>query len=397
MENRLIVLALGTFAIGTDSFVVAGILPDVARSLGIGIGAAGQLITVYAAAYAVLTPIMAALTARWPRRRVLLCGLVVFVFGNLATALSPGLALVLASRAVAGLGAAMFTPAASASAAALVPPERRGRALAMVIAGLSAATALGAPTGTVIGTLGSWRLTMWFVAALGALAALGVAALLPRIPGPPPLGLRARLAPLGDARVAATLATTLLVFGGLFFVYSYINLVLDRATGGDGTVLAALLAVWGVAATIGNLVSGRLTDRFGNRPVINGAIVILAADFVLLPWAGATLHGAVIVLVVWGLCGWGLLAPQQHRLIAIAPAIAPIVLALSGAAVYAGAAAASAIGAIALRALDAHRLGLFSAAVILAGLIAAETAQALIRRRRSGTASAAVSQVAARN
>src|SRR6266851_535472 len=192
MENRLIVLALGTFAIGTDSFVVAGILPDVARSLGIGIGAAGQLITVYAAAYAVLTPIMAALTARWPRRRVLLCGLVVFVFGNLATALSPGLALVLASRAVAGLGAAMFTPAASASAAALVPPERRGRALAMVIAGLSAATALGAPTGTVIGTLGSWRLTMWFVAALGALAALGVAALLPRIPGPPPRGRRRR-------------------------------------------------------------------------------------------------------------------------------------------------------------------------------------------------------------
>ena len=382
MNNRLLLLTVGTFAIGTDAYVVAGILPHVARWFDVSVAAAGQLVTVYSLAYAVLTPIMATLTAHWPRRRVLLSGLLVFVAGNILTVTVPTFGLTLAARAVAGLGAAMFSPAASATAAALVAPERRGRALAIVLAGLSGATALGAPIGTLVASFGDWRTTMWFVAGLGTVAALGVLAVLPDVPAVPALRLRARMAPLGDARVAATLATTLLVMFGVFLVYTYISVVFDRATGGNGAQLAALISVWGIAATIGNLASGYLTDRFGDRRIINLAILILGLDFALLPWSSTSLGTAVFALAVWGFCGWGLVVSQQHRLIGIAPALAPILLALNAAAIYLAVSASGAVGGLVMGTLGPHDLPFVSTLLIFSGIATAEQAYRLIRNGR---------------
>jgi predicted MFS family arabinose efflux permease len=367
------------FAIGTDSFVVAGILPAVARGFDVSLGAAGLLITVYALSYGLMTPVMAALTVHWPRKRTLLVSLAIFVIGNILTAVLPHFEFVVASRAIAGLGGAMFTPAASAVAAVLVSPERRGRALAVVMAGLSGATALGSPIGTVIETLSAWHMTMWFVAAVGALAACGVAAL-PAIPVPPPLELRARVAPVVDLRVLATLATTLLVACGLYVVYSYISSVFDRATAGDGLVLAALLSVWGVAATVGNLTAGSLIDRFGNRSIINLAIIVVALDFALIPWGTASLSTTVVTTIVWGFCGWGLFVGQQHRLIGIAPTLAPILLALNASATYIAASTASATGALAMLAIEPWNLPFLGGILLLTGLLAAELAHRCIAR-----------------
>ncbi len=384
MDKRLFILALGTFAIGTDNYVVAGILPHVAQSFDVSVAAAGQFVTVYALSYAVLTPIMATLTAGWPRKRVLLGGLLVFLAGNLMTATQRTFELALVSRAVAGLGGAMFTPAASATATALVGPEWRGRALAIVLAGLSGATALGAPIGTLVGSLGDWRTTMWFVAGLGTLAWVGVLVALPKLAAAAPLRLGLRLAPLGDVRVAATLATTLLVMFGVFLIYTYISVVFDRATGGDGTHLAALLSTWGIAATVGNLAAGSLTDRFGNRRIVNLAIIVVAIDFALMPWSSASFAGALAALAVWGMCGWGLVVAQQHRLVGIAPALAPILLALNAAAIYLAVSASGAVGALAIGVVDPHRLPVLSTVLIIAGLVSAELAHRLIRGRRGG-------------
>ena len=386
MNPRLFVLALGGFAIGTDAYVIAGILPRVARSFDVTVAAAGQLVTVYALAYGLLTPVTAALTAHWRRRLVLFVGLAVFIAGNVLTATPSSFALVLASRAVAGLGAAMFTPAASATAAALVAPEQRGRALAVVLVGLSGATALGAPLGTLVGSFGDWRLTLWFVAALATLAALGVLGVLPEVSGAPGLRLRDRLAPLADGRVGAALATTAIAMFGIFLVYTYLSVVFDRATGGSGALVAALIATWGLAATLGSLRAGSLTDRFGNRRVINVAIAILFLDFALMPWSGATLPGALPALAVWGLCGWGFVVSQQHRLVSIAPALAPIVLALNASAIYLAVSASGAAGAVAIRALDAHDLPLLGAVLILVSLGLAELAHRRIVRQATASA-----------
>ncbi|MFE5817276.1 MFS transporter [Streptomyces sp. NPDC056479] len=384
MYRSLLVLTAAMFAIGTDSFVIAGILPNAAHSLGVDTGTAGWLITAYAFTYAILGPVMAAATTRWPRRTLFLTGLGIFVVGNLLTALVPNFGVALFARALAGLGGAMVTPTAVAAAAALAPPERRGRAISAVMAGLSAATALGAPLGTAIGSLtGDWRATMLFVSALGVLAAAGIALLLPKIPNPPLVPLRARLAPLGDRRIGLTLLTTLLLFTGLYIVYSYIAEGLDRATGGSGTTLAILLFVWGVASTIGTLGSGNLVDRLGSRRIINVALVVLALDFALLPWSSAHLGTAVVALVVWGLCGWGFITPQTHRLIGAMPAAAPMLSGLNSATVYVGVSLAPLLGQAGMTWSGAHWLGPIGTVLIVLSLIAAETAHNVIRRHEA--------------
>ncbi|MGW7461125.1 MFS transporter [Streptomyces sp. NPDC054797] len=394
MHRSLVVLAAGMFAVGTDSFVLAGILPDAADSLGVPLGTAGWLLTAYALTYAVLGPVMAALTARWPRRTLFLAGFAIFTAGNLLTAFVPVFGVALASRALAGLGGAMVTPAAVAAAAALAPPERRGRAIATVMTGLSAATALGAPIGTAIGSLTcNWRATMVFVSALGTLAAAGIALLLPAIPAPPTVPLRTRITPLADRRIGLTLLTTLLVYTGLYTVYSFIGESLDRATGGSGTTLAALLFVWGLAATVGTLVSGGLIDRFGGRRIINTSITVAAIDFVLLPWTSAHLLSTVAALLVWGVCGWGLLAPQTHRLITAMPTAAPLLTGLASAAVYIGVSAAPLVGQAGMAWFGAHWLGAVGAVFIALGLVAAEAAHAVIRRRGPDQVPAAQAQL----
>lgn len=144
-------LAVGMFAIGTDNFVVAGILRGVAESLDTTIGLAGQMVTVYALSFAVMAPVMAAVAGGWPRKLLLVSALGIFVAGNVISALATDLNTVLFSRALAGLGAAMFVPTALGVGALLGEPARRGRALSTVTAGLATATALGAPIGTFIG------------------------------------------------------------------------------------------------------------------------------------------------------------------------------------------------------------------------------------------------------
>ena len=139
MYRRLIVLALGTFATGTGGFVIAGILPRISGSFGVGVATAGQLVTAFAIAYAVGSPVLAAATGRWPRRVLLAASLAVFVVGSIATALAPTFGLALGGWVVTAIGAALFTPTASAVAATLVAPEQRGRALAIVVGGCPSA------------------------------------------------------------------------------------------------------------------------------------------------------------------------------------------------------------------------------------------------------------------
>ena len=182
---RVLPLAAGTFAIGTGLLVIQGILPEMARDLGVSVGAAGQLVTAFAVAYAVSAPLLSAVAARFDQKRLLGGALIVFALSNVGAALAPSLAPLIVARVVAALSSALFTPNASAAGASLAPPDERGRALALVFGGLSVATVLGVPIGTLIGGAVGWRATFLFVGALGALAAAGLAALLPRVTRPP--------------------------------------------------------------------------------------------------------------------------------------------------------------------------------------------------------------------
>jgi predicted MFS family arabinose efflux permease len=132
------------------------------------------------------------------------------------------------------------------------------------------------------------------------------------------------------------LATTFLFFTAAFTIYTYFAVVFGGAIGGNPTVLAGLLVVWGAAGTISNLLAGRLIDTIGSRKVLVTMLASVFAIFVLLPWAGASLWTAIPAVLLWGACGWGSSVPQQHRIVGIAPQIAPIVLGLNNSAVFLG-------------------------------------------------------------
>jgi predicted MFS family arabinose efflux permease len=382
MDRRLLMLAFGMFAMGTDNFVVAGILPSVAESLHTSVSLAGQMVTVYALTYAAMAPVIAAIAAGWPRKLLLVSALGIFVVGNAITALASDLDTVLFSRALAGLGAAMFSPTALGVTALLAAPERRGRALATVTAGLAGATALGAPIGTFIGGFGSWRATLWFVALLGLVAMIGVWAILRSVPEPARITLRQRLAPVRDARVALTLLTSLFAFGGFLMLYTYLGAVLNRVAGGDGRILAGMLLVWGVAATVGNSLAGRLVDRFDNRSIINAGLCVGIINFCALPWTSAYVTTTLVALAIWGLVGWGLLVPQQHRLVKLAPQVAPLLLALNNTATYGGLACSGALGGFVLLFIDARYLSIVGAGLIAVALVLAEAAHRCTERER---------------
>src|SRR5689334_7869157 len=174
MPVSLFWLALGAFAIGTESYVIAGLLPSIAGDLGVSIPLAGQLVTAFALTYAFGSPLLAVTTSGLDRRRLMLGSLGTFVLGNLLAAIAHGYAMLMTARLVMAIAAAAYMPAASAHAAAAVSPDRRGRALAIIYTGLTLAMALGTPIGVVVGHHWGWRSTFIGVAAFAALAMAGV-------------------------------------------------------------------------------------------------------------------------------------------------------------------------------------------------------------------------------
>jgi predicted MFS family arabinose efflux permease len=366
MDRRLLPLAFAVFAVGTDGFVIAGLLPAIGSDLGISTAAAGQLITVFAIAYALALPILGALTGDVDRRRVMLAGLVVFIAGNVATALATDFGFAVAARVLTALGGALITPQASAVAAAIAPPERRGRYLAVVMGGFTAATALGVPLGTLIGA-GDWRFTLWAIVGLSLLASAGIAIWLPAL-HLPAVGFAERLAPLKDRAIIGIIATTGLILASGYVLYTYLGTAMAEATGGSQALLTLVLLAQGVGSVVGNLVAGRLVDRFGPERLLLGAQVGYTILLALSPLAITNLAVAIPYALIFGTVGWATIVPQQHRLVTRHPNAATILIGLNGSALYAGIAVGGLVGGLSLNWVPTSALGFVGAAIGVVGI-----------------------------
>ncbi|WP_039628604.1 MFS transporter [Streptomyces sp. 769] len=347
MLKRLLPLALATFAVGTDGYVIAGLLPSIAADLAVSTPAAGQLVTVFALTLALSAPVMGALTSGLDRRSALLIALGVFVIGNAVTALGTSYEVVMAARIVTAVGAGTITSAASSTAAAIAPPELRGRALAFVMGGLTLATALGLPLGTLIGRT-DWHITLWAVAGISLLAIVGIIVGLPSVTLPAS-SLPDRLRPLKQGRVLALLVVTSLAFLGAYILYTYIAPALRDATGGNESLLTLILLAWGVGTLAGNITAGRLVDRHDSAHVLTGALALAALALALTPLATRALAPTLAWAAVWGVSIGIIVVPQQHRLIALSPAAAPVLLGLNSSALYIGVALGGGFGGLAQR------------------------------------------------
>jgi len=368
---RVVVLAVGVFAVGTGEFVLAGLLPLLMESFQISAVEAGLIVTVFATTCGIAAPSLTALTASWSRRTVLITATLTYLVGSIGTAVAPTYGLVLLAQIVAAAGVGLFIPNASVTAAALVPPQFKGRAIAIVVLGFTAAVSFGAPLGTALGGVAGWRSTMWFTGALALTGVLGAVLFVPKqvqfdLPGT----FAERLAPLTDRRVLVVLATTLVGFTAVFIPYTYIGIIFSTATAGNSFALALLMITLGVVGAAGNLCAGFLADKFGGSRAVAIALVWLAVSTAILPLATENIGLAAVAIAFYGLAAFAITTPQQHRLISIKPDAAAILLSLNQAVLYLAIALSGVVGAIGINWIGERYLGLIAAclAVIALGI-----------------------------
>ncbi|MEH0543929.1 MFS transporter [Streptomyces sp. B21-105] len=304
MPLALLALAVGAFGIGTTEFVMMGLLPDVAGDLHISIPAAGHLVSAYALGVVIGAPLLAAATARMSRRTVLISLMVLFVAGNALSALAPDNGWLLAARFLSGLPHGAFFGVGAVVATTLVAPERKARSVSLMFLGLTVANIAGVPAATLVGQHLGWRAAFLGVSVIGLAAIAALALLIPHDRAhAPAVGLRRELSALRSLPVWLALGTTVAGFGALFSAYSYITPMLTDSAGYAGSSVTLLLALFGVGATIGNLLGGRLADH-AMRTTLFAGLASLAVVLALFPLLMTTAWGGALAVVLLGVAAF---------------------------------------------------------------------------------------------
>jgi len=367
MPRPLWLFSLVNLVIGTGAFVIGGLLAPLAHDLGIGVPTAGQAMTAYALSTALLAPLVLLSTGGWPRRNALLLALALFAAGNVLCALAHSLTALLVGRVLMGLGA-VFTPISAGIAVALVQPAQRGKALAFVFLGISLSYVVGVPLGAWLGLAYGWHTPIWVVAALSGVALVTVAVRVPVVIAAPGAGFGGIGALLARRDVLAALALTLLYFIAIFAVFTYIGPVLQALVPMSGARLSLTLALFGLSGVAGTLIGGAANDRFGSRRTLLVQLSVLGTTMVALPLAAGSWGLLIAVLLVWGTAGFGMMAPQQSRLAALAPAQAPLLLSLNTSMLYLGTATGAIVGGALASSLGFERLAWAGVPFVAAGL-----------------------------
>ncbi|HEY0179662.1 MAG TPA: MFS transporter [Dokdonella sp.] len=315
LPPALYALTAGAFGIGTTEFVIMGLLLQVAADLHVSIGAAGLLISGYALGVFVGAPVLTLATRRLPRKRVLVALMIVFTLGNLACALAPSYAVLMAARVLTALAHGTFFGVGAVVATRLVAAERRASAISIMFIGLTVATLLGVPAGAWLGEHFGWRATFEAVAGIGVVATVVIAALVPADDGEhAPGALRDELEVARRPQVLLGLATTVLGSAGVFAVFTYVQPLLTRVTGFGTAAVSPILLVFGVGLIAGNLGGGRLADR----GLLRALVVTLSALAGVLVLTGFAIHAPTTAVIAVGLLGAAAFAtvpPLQLRVL----------------------------------------------------------------------------------
>ncbi|MEV5053535.1 MFS transporter [Arthrobacter sp. LAR12-1-1.1] len=284
MPVGLIALALGGFGIGLTEFVIMGLLPQVAADFRVTEATAGWLISGYALAVVVGALGLTAAVTRFERKPVLAVLMVLFIAGNLVSALAPDYSMMMAGRIIAALSHGAFFGIGAVVAASMVAPTKKAGAIAIMFTGLTAANVLGVPFGTMLGQAAGWRSTFWAITVIGVLALAGILALVPKTGSGDAAGsLRGELRAFRSGQVWLSILVTILGYGGMFGAFTYIAFTLTEVTGFSATTVPWLLILFGVGLFIGNTVGGKAADKNVDRTllVVLAVLVVVLVVFAL--------------------------------------------------------------------------------------------------------------------
>ncbi len=334
------------FVVGTVELVVAGVLDELAASFAVSQGRAGLLMSLYALVYALLGPLLVYLSAGIERRRLLAGALLAFIGANLASAAAPSFALLLASRLLVAASASVIVVVAITLAVAIVAPERRGRAIGLVFAGIVASLVLGVPLGTLIGEFWGWRSLFLLLAGVALLGLPLLLRLLPAIPGAPGIAPAEQLRALARGRVPFAHLASLLQMTGQFTVYTYIVPFLVGSMALDKPTISLVLLVYGGGGILGALLGGRAADRWPGPATFVAFLLLHALALVLLPFATGGLPLLLGAVVFWCVFNMAPGPAIQKYLVELSPDTAAIQISLNTSAIQLGVALGAFIGAI---------------------------------------------------
>ncbi len=391
MPVGLIALALGGFGIGLTEFVIAGLLPEVARDFNVNEAAAGWLISGYALAVVVGALGLTAAVTRLPRKQVLIGLMVLFVIGNAISAVAPTYGVMLTGRIIAALCHGAFFGIGSVVAASMVAENKKAGAIAIMFTGLTAANVLGVPFGTLLGQAFGWRSTFWAITIIGVIALIGVATL---VPASTPdalssVGLRREVSAFGSGQVWLSLVVTILGFGGMFGAFTYIAYTLTSVTGFASSAVPWLLILFGVGLFVGNALGGRLADRWldGSLLVVLAGLAIVLAVFAL---TAANPVATVVSLVLMGAFGFATVPGLQTRVMMYADQAPTLASGANIAAFNLGNALGAWIGGLTITAGLGYTSPLWAGSAITLVAVGVMGAAALAARSAHGRAGASV-------
>ncbi|ALI04934.1 sugar transporter [Pseudomonas sp. FW306-02-F02-AA] len=309
-------IAVGAFALGMASYVMAGLVPMIEQAFNVQVAVAAQLVAVFSLAYGIGSPIFVALLPPQRQRLGLLSALAIFVLANMASAVVDDFAALLVCRAIAGLGAGVYLATGITACVAVSEPNGRGRAIAIIMAGMASGTVLGVPFSLLLAELSGWQAALWLIALLGAASWLGLVVNLPALPAGPQMTIRSKLLLLENRNVVSTLLVSLLAAVSSLGMYTFIApLMTDPAYGGIDSV-TPYLWVWGLGGVAGSFLITPLVERIEGPVLIFIIMLVLTASLLALPLAAAISPWlAMIPIAIWGCVGWALQVPQNNELI----------------------------------------------------------------------------------
>ncbi|WP_417357978.1 MFS transporter [Gallaecimonas pentaromativorans] len=324
MPIALLALTLSAFAIGTTEFVIVGLVPTIANDLGVTLPSAGLLVSLYALGVAIGAPVLTALTGRWNRKTVLLSVIALFVLGNLLAWQAPSYSSLIVARILTGLAHGVFFSIGSTIATSLVSKDKEASAIAIMFTGLTVALVTGVPLGTFIGQHLGWRTTFLVVSALGLLALIGSALLVPKdLKQPAPAKLSSQLKVLTQPRLLLVYAMTAVGYGGTFVAFTYLAPILEQVSGFQSSAVGLIMLVYGVSVAVGNIWGGRLADRMGPIKALHIIFTALALVLLAFTFTAQSPVGAVLTVLLWGAFAFGNVPGLQVYVVQLAEKYTP--------------------------------------------------------------------------
>ncbi|MFG6148110.1 MFS transporter [Halobacillus sp. B23F22_1] len=346
MNKKVYILAIVSFVVGTVELIIGGTLDLIADDLNVSLGQAGLLITIFSLVFAIASPILLTVTAKFERKKLTLVSLFVFFLGNLLAFWSPTYMVILLARIISAASGSLLVVLGITIASSIVRKDFQARAIGIIYMGISGSLVLGVPIGLTLSNAFGWRSPFLLIAILTLASMIGVAFSLEKIKPKPALPIKEQIRTLKDSKIFSAQLTSFLFLTGHLTLYAYLTPFLKTILGLDGTWVSIVYFIFGAAAVLGGGIGGLISDRWGTERSIIAIICSFAVAIFLIPFVTFSFSLFLIVMVVWSMLSWAITPAQQSYLITSAPETSDIQQSLNNSALHFGIAMGSTVGGV---------------------------------------------------